>query len=147
MAVDYVGRLSWRETGRIRTILILTLTAAFERRLLKNWNKAPVVASRDILQDAVAARVRSGASDGISATVASLTVFSFFFESNARELADALPLTTQNPDLHCFLRHQHEDLRFGVSHAEVGQFSIGDPGQFRIGAGNGRRGRPGLTTG
>jgi len=46
----------------------------------------------------------------------------------SRDVANALALPAQNPDLHRFLRHQHEVLRFGVPHPGVGQFSIGDPG-------------------
>src|ERR1700722_1528786 len=49
------------------------------------------------------------------------------------DLANALALSAQGPNLHRFLRHQHEALRCGVPHAGVGQFSIGDPGQFCTG--------------
>src|ERR1700745_2094244 len=42
---------------------------------------------------------------------------------HSRDLANAFSLTTQDPDLHRFLRHQHEALHSGVPHAGVGQFS------------------------
>jgi len=54
--------------------------------------------------------------------------------STRADLANALALPSQNPDFHCFLRHQHEALRYyGVPHAGVGQFSIGDPGRLCTG--------------
>ena len=44
------------------------------------------------------------------------------------DLANALALPSQDPDLHRFLHHQHEPLPIGVAHAGVGHFSTGDPG-------------------
>jgi hypothetical protein len=42
---------------------------------------------------------------------------------NLPRIANALALPSQDPDLHRFLRHQHEALHLGVPHAGVVSFA------------------------
>jgi class 3 adenylate cyclase len=50
----------------------------------------------------------------------------FHARTGRGDIAAAKPLPSQDPDLHRFLRHQHETLRFGVTPRRGGSVSIGD---------------------